>query len=85
MGKSGVFVATMMSIFSKQFYDNSKPTSDPFLREVNFTDSRQQVKHYFISFILEEQDLLDKFKMFRPHHIGYYSAKFRNDEGDGHH
>lgn len=23
--------------------------------------------------------------MFKPVHIGYYSAKFRNDEGDSHH
>ena len=75
----------MMSILSKQFYDNSIETSDPYLGEINFTDSRQEIKDYFISFVFNEEDLMNKFKMFKLVHIGYYSAKFRNDEGDGHH
>ena len=81
----GVFIATMMSRLSKQFDDNSKETNDSYLREVNFTDKRQKIEKYFMSFVEDEDDLKNKFDLFNPIHIGYYSAKFRNDEGDGHH
>jgi hypothetical protein len=81
----GVFIATMMSRLSAQFYLNSQKTNDSYLREVNFSDKRQKIEKYFMSFIEDEDDLKNKFDLFKPVHIGYYSAKFRNDEGDGHH
>lgn len=81
----GVFIATMMSKLSEQFYLNSKSTKDSYLREVTFSDRRQKIENYFISFVEDEEDLVNKFHLFKPVHIGYYSAKFRSDEGDGHH
>jgi SAM-dependent methyltransferase len=81
----GVFIATMMSRLSAQFYLNSQNTKDSYLREVNFSDKRQKIEKYFMSFIEDEDDLKNKFDLFKPVHIGYYSAKFRSDEGDGHH
>lgn len=81
----GVFYATMMGTRSEQFYRNSVATPDPWLREVNFNDGRIDVNGYFMFFIDSEEDLLQRFSMFTPLHVGYYSAKFRSDEGDGFH
>lgn len=81
----GVFFATMMGIQSSEFYHNSQPTDDEWLRKVDFSNSRLDVKNYFMFFVKDEIDLIDKFKMFMPVHVGYYSAKLRSDEGDGFH
>jgi SAM-dependent methyltransferase len=81
----GVFFATMMGTQSKEYYDNSSPTDDPWLRRVAFDSPRFQVRDYFMFFIEDEADLKAKFRMFRPVHVGYYAAKFRSDEGDGLH
>jgi cyclopropane fatty-acyl-phospholipid synthase-like methyltransferase len=85
LAPGGVFFATMMGIQSSEFWDNSQPTDDEWLRKVDFSNSRVDVKNYFMFFVRDESDLIDKFKMFRPVHIGYYSAKLRSDEGDGFH
>lgn len=83
--KGGIFYATMMGTRSKQFYDNSEPTEDSWLRVVNFSDSRHSVSNYCMFFVEDEDDLRSKFNLFEPLHVGYYSAKYRNDEGDGFH
>lgn len=80
--EGGIFYATMMGTKSKEFFDNSKPYKGN-LRVVNFKNERLNVKNYYMFFIENEEDLKNKFKMFEPLHIGYYCAKFRNDEGDG--
>lgn len=80
----GVFFATMMGESSKEYYENSKPFRDG-LRSVSFENDRLNVDGYYISFIKDEEHLKQKFSMFKPVHIGHYSAKFRNDEGDGFH
>jgi len=80
----GIFFATMMGENSKEFYDNSTDFRDG-LRVVNFQNDRLKVEEYYMSFIKDEDHLKQKFSMFKPIHIGYYAAKFRNDEGDGFH
>lgn len=84
MRTGGVFFATMMGENSKEFYENSEEYKDG-LRVVNFKNDRLDVKNYYISFIKDENHLKSKFHMFKPIHIGYYCAKYRNDEGDGFH
>jgi SAM-dependent methyltransferase len=84
MRKGGVFFATMMGENSREFYDNSTELKDG-LRVVNFKNQRIDVKNYCMSFIKDEEHLKRKFSMFTPVHTGYYSAKFRNEEGDGFH
>ena len=74
----------MMGENSKEFYDNSQEYEDG-LRVVNFKNDRLDVKNYYMSFIKDETHLKSKFRMFKPMHIGYYCAKYRNDEGDGFH
>lgn len=81
----GVFFATMMGTKSKEFYDNSESTDDPWLRKVSFKNSRVSVDDYYMFFVESEEDLKDKFKMFEPVHIGHYGVKLSGDEGDGFH
>jgi cyclopropane fatty-acyl-phospholipid synthase-like methyltransferase len=85
MKPGGLFFATMMGVQSKEFYDNSQPTDDQWLRVVNFTNSRINVSQYYMFFVNDENDIKDRFSLFKPLHVGYYSAKFRGDEGDGFH
>lgn len=84
MRPGGVFFATMMGEKAREFFDNSTEFKDG-LRVVNFQNDRLEVKDYYMSFIKDENHLRRKFGMFKPVHIGYYAAKFRNDEGDGFH
>lgn len=75
----------MMGQQSKEFYENSTSTEDEWLRKVDFENKRVHVKNYSMFFIKNEEDLISKFRMFKPIHVGYYAAKFRDDEGDGFH
>lgn len=84
MRTGGIIFASMMGENSKEFYDNSQEYEDG-LRVVNFKNDRLDVKNYYMSFIKDETHLKSKFRMFKPMHIGYYCAKYRNDEGDGFH
>lgn len=84
MKPGGVFFASMMGEQSKEFFENSQPGEDG-LRAVNFKNTRLNVENYFISFVKDEEHLKKKFSMFKPAHIGYYTTKIRQDEGDGFH
>lgn len=84
MNEGGVFFATMMGACSDEFFGNSEPAEDG-LRVVNFSSARLDVADYAMLFIEDEADLKETFRMFRPLHVGYYSARFREDEGDGFH
>jgi hypothetical protein len=84
MRPGGVFYATMMGEKAREFFDNSTEAKDG-LRVVNFRNERLDVKDYYMSFTRDEDHLRRRFAMFKPVHVGYYAAKFRNDEGDGFH
>ncbi len=84
MKQGGVFFATMMGTQSKEFFENSVDVGHG-LRKVSFQNERLNVKDYYMSFIRDEQHLIEKFSLFKPVHVGYYAAKFRQDEGDGFH
>lgn len=81
----GVFFATMMGTNSREFWENSVPTEDEWLRKVDYQNSRMSVSDYYMFFVESEADLIEKFGIFKPVHVGYYSAKLRSDEGDGFH
>ena len=81
----GIFFATMMGESSKEYYNNSISTDDEWLRKVDFKNSRLNITDYYMFFVKNEDDLLKRFNIFKPIHIGYYSAKLRSDEGDGFH
>lgn len=82
---NGVFYATMMGTENDQYYQNSEPYEDG-LRKVSFdTDRELTVEDYYVNFTSDEEELKNKFKMFKPEHIGFYSEKFRSEEPKGHH
>ena len=84
MKPGAVFYATMIGENCKEFFDNSEPVDDG-LRKVEFENGIGKVEDYYISFIKNEEHLIEKFSMFRMAHVGYYAGKFRSDEGDGFH
>ena len=68
----------------EDIYNNSEEDDDG-LRKINLKNSRLSIENYFVNFTTSEEDLLKKFGIFKPCHIGFYSEKFRSDEGQGFH
>lgn len=84
MTPGAVIFATMLGEQSDDYYTNSSEYKDG-LRSVNFKNSRYEVDSYYAAFTKDEKQLKEKFRLFKPIHIGYYSEKFREDEGTGFH
>ena len=84
MNKGGIFYATMMGEKSQEYFKDSEEYKDG-LRSIRFKNDRLDIKNYYMFFTKDEDDLKQKFKMFKPLHIGHYAAKFRSDEGDAFH
>ena len=84
MKKGGLIYATMMGTGCDWFFENSVKYRDG-LRKVDFSTTRLNVRDYFVNFTENKEDLLNKFKMFRKAHIGYYDSKYREDEGSDFH
>jgi SAM-dependent methyltransferase len=84
MVPGGVFFATMMGEQCREYYDNSEPVGNG-LRRVQFKNERLDVRDYFMTFIRDEDHLKRKFSAFRPVHVGSYTMKLRDDEGNGFH
>ncbi len=55
------------------------------LWKVDFDLPRLSAKDYFLQFIDSESELIEKFNIFEPIHIGYYDHKLRSDENSGFH
>jgi len=85
MNTGGIFFATMMGTKSTEYFENSNPTEDEWLRKVDFSNGRIKCSDYYIFFVEDEDDLCKKFEMFKPLHLGYYCAKLNSNEGDGFH
>jgi SAM-dependent methyltransferase len=79
MKPGGVFYATMMGTRS-YFYEHSEPAEDG-LRKVTIDTPRVKLSDYYVNFTESEEHLKQRFSMFRPVHIGFYSQTFRSDEG----
>ena len=52
---------------------------------VEMTTERFQVKDYYVCFTENESQLIDKFHLFRKLQTGFYSFRYREDEGMSHH
>lgn len=81
----GVIFATMMADDEGEFYPNSKPTDDPWLREINYSNTRITVKDYYQFFTSSDADLREKFSLFKPVFTGTYELALRPDETTGKH
>jgi SAM-dependent methyltransferase len=78
----GVFYATMMGAQS-WYYDRSEPSDDG-MRAVTLPDRvGPGVEH--VLFTESEDQLRQRFSMFEPLHVGFYSEAYRSDEGRGFH
>ena len=55
------------------------------LWKVDFSLPRLEAKNYYLQFMDSEEDMIEKFKIFEPIHVGYYDHKLRSDEGSGFH
>ena len=53
------------------------------MREVNISGKRLNVSSFFINFNESEDEVKRKLHMFEPLHVGFYSQKYRSDEGAG--
>jgi SAM-dependent methyltransferase len=77
----GVFYATMIGTAS-WYYELSEPAEQG-MRRVTLRGrlSGSQV----CLFTGSEEQLMERFSMFEPLHVGFYSERFRSDEGPGFH
>lgn len=83
LNPGGIFYATMMGTKS-EYYDYSEPVGDG-LSVINMRTERKVRENYHINFTESEQHLLSRFPMFEALDVGFYSEKFRSDEGQGFH
>jgi len=83
---NGIIYATMMGSNS-MFYEDSTPYKNG-LRKIETKSKRKKEKKKgvnFVNFTKSEEDLIKKFHMFKPLHIGFYDFKIRSDEGNDFH
>ena len=87
LNKNGLLFATMYSQKDKDFYESSTlvKESDGWMREINFNSIRKKIANYFIHFVKDEEDLVEKFTNFSPVHIGEYSIKLHEGDTNEHH
>ena len=80
MMKPGAYIYASMMGTKAWYYEKSTPYKDG-LRRVEIDTPRLKLKDYYIFFVESEKELLERFKLWKPVHVGYYDAKYRNDEG----
>ena len=83
MKPGAILYATMMGP-GHYMYEHSQPYKDG-LRKVDFSLPRLQVSDYYVNFTHSEDELIDRFSMFEKVHVGFYDAKYREDEGRSFH
>lgn len=83
MKPGAILYATMMGP-GHYMYEHSQPYKDG-LRKVDFSLPRLQVSDYYVNFTHSEDELIDRFSMFEKVHVGFYDAKYREDEGGSFH
>ncbi|MCC6221290.1 MAG: class I SAM-dependent methyltransferase [Deltaproteobacteria bacterium] len=81
LGANGIIVATMMGT-KNWFFDHSLDVGNGISR-VELINRQNNVS--FINFTSSEEDLINKFRIFEPLHIGYYDCIIRSDEGSNFH
>jgi len=82
----GVFYASMIS-HRHLLYHHSKETAEAEdgMRAVDYDNPRQGKRQYYMNFTGSEEEMIQKFSMFEPVHVGFYAERYRQDEGERHH
>lgn len=83
LNPGGIVFFSMMGTRS-DYYPYSKLVGDG-LSVVNLKFPRYSLKDYYMNFTESEEDLIDKFSIFKKLHVGYYAEKYREDEPEGFH
>lgn len=83
MKPGAVFYATMMGTQS-YYWENAEKAQDGLYR-ITVNWKRIKINDMYMTFVRNEQDLIRKFHMFRPVHLGFYNGRFRSDEGEFYH
>lgn len=84
MLKPGGFVYFTMMSKKCWFFEYATAIRNGLYR-VEFETDRLRIKDYYMLFVEDEEDLREKFHLFKPLHIGFYSYAYRSDEGMAHH
>lgn len=84
MMKPGAYIYASMMSTKCWYYENSTPYKDG-LRNVTIQNGRLNLKDYYIFFLNSEEELLEKFKLFKKIHVGFYSHKYSEKEGLDYH
>lgn len=80
MPDGAILFATMLGTQS-YYWDHATPYEDG-LYKITIDWDRVKVNDYYTTFVRNEQDLVRKFSLFQPVHTGFYTARFRSDEGE---
>lgn len=83
MKPGAVLYATMMGT-GHYMYKHAEKHVDGLYR-VEFQLPRLSVSNYYLNFTHSEEELLEKFRIFEKLHVGFYDAKYREDEGGSFH
>lgn len=90
MEDDGIFIATMMH--KSSWYYQMSTESNGGMRFVKFHRKQDigrknlTVNDHYINFTNDEEDLIKKFKIFKPLHTkGYYDGVYRDDQGSEKH
>tara|TARA_B100001989_G_scaffold250019_2_gene226369 strand:- start:336 stop:1031 length:696 start_codon:yes stop_codon:yes gene_type:complete len=82
--KNGLIFATFKTPNQWDYFNNSKKTADPWLRHVKFKNSRININlNQF--FVKNQDDMINRMRIFKPIHIGRYTMKLTNYESEGEH
>ncbi len=90
MDDNAIFIATMMHT-SSWYYPMSFPSADglrfvKFHREQDVGRENLITNDHYINFTNNEEELIEKFKIFKPiHSKGYYDGVYRDDQGSEKH
>jgi SAM-dependent methyltransferase len=90
MEPNAIFIATMMHT-SSWYYQMSSPSVDglrfvKFHREQDIGRENLITNDHYINFTSNEEDLVEKFNIFKPiHSKGYYDGVYRDDQGSEKH
>jgi len=83
MKPGGIIYASMIGP-GHYLYDHSTEWQNG-LRKVEVDLPRIKVQDYYINFTHSEEQLIERFRWWEKKHVGFYDARFREDEGASFH
>ena len=78
--KPGGLIYVTMVAEKCYWFENSVPAENG-ARLVSFNSERYQMDEHHMAFTRDEAHLLEKFSLFEKMHVGYYDAKYVDNEG----